>query len=364
MYNKIKPYLDKGLISEQIHPEDSNIRIYNYTQACQYEGAWDEVTTKCRGLIINIETGEHLSNPFPKFFNYEEHIAKGLPVPKEPPFITKKYDGWLGILYWLNGTPRIATRGSFTSVGAVWATEWLQKYINEKSLDREYTYIFEIICPLTKIVVNYDFEGLVLLAKRSLITEEEMPLSSKVPRFKDEPPNYCHIMSDFDMRIAERFSLEGHLHYETLKNDQKENEEGYVLMWPSTGLRLKIKFEEYVRLHKIITGVSAIGIWEMLRDNQSPKFRDVPDEFHDWVKSTVFSLRKSYESIEEKARMEFNHASRWGDVDPGRAMWAEKIKKMTYPAIGFAMLDNKDYSHIIWKMIRPKGQSVFKKDEL
>lgn len=57
------------------------------------------------------------------------------------------------------------------------------------------------------------------------------------------------------------------------------NEEGFVLHYPGTDLRLKIKFPEYVRLHKIVTGVSEIGIWEYMRDGKSMKelIENVPE---------------------------------------------------------------------------------------
>ena len=57
-YEDIKPYIEKGLISEQSHPEDENVRVFNYTHACQYEKAWDKITNQCRGLIMNIKNGD------------------------------------------------------------------------------------------------------------------------------------------------------------------------------------------------------------------------------------------------------------------------------------------------------------------
>ena len=66
---KIKQYVEQGLISENIHPEDENVRIYNYTPEVQFDRKWDDTTIMCRGLILNIKTGEILARPFEKFFN-------------------------------------------------------------------------------------------------------------------------------------------------------------------------------------------------------------------------------------------------------------------------------------------------------
>ena len=77
------------------------------------------MTRKCRGLILNVSTGEVLAQPFPKFFNYQEHITKSRPIPNEPPIVSEKLDGSLGILYQLNIVLYIAMRGSLMSDQAV-----------------------------------------------------------------------------------------------------------------------------------------------------------------------------------------------------------------------------------------------------
>jgi hypothetical protein len=42
------------------------------------------------------------------------------------------------------------------------------------------------------------------------------------------------------------------------------------------------------------------------------------------------------------------------DVSQIRSGFAELAKKYKYPAILFRMYDDKDYSEIIWKIIRPE----------
>jgi len=392
---QLQKYIDDGLISEQVHPENENVCIYNYTQKCQYSQAWDEVTTRCRGLIYDwsvdglpvgtdyyIGQGKQLSNPFPKFFNWEEHIAKGTPIPNEIPVVYEKLDGWLGILYWLDGKPWIATRGSFTSTGAVWATEWFRKNVNwdnpSKPMDRNFTVLFEIISPITKIVLNYDFEGLVVIGIRQI--EKSF-----------EHTNLSHMIDLRDgntMRVASQIKVGETDRFDELKKRETSNEEGFVILFPRENLRLKIKFEEYKRLHKILTNVSPKSIWEAMRDGQSfnEMLKDVPDEFFKWVIDTANSIQDEYNRIEAEAKMEFHTAlanmTRTSEIEildgeeytkedwhfkvrttVTRKEAAEKIKQMTNPSIGFSMLDGKDYSHIIWKLVKPKADVTFKQDE-
>src|SRR3990167_11491344 len=108
-YQEIKTHIDQGLVSEQAHSENPDIRIFNYTQKCQFSKEWNDVTRACRGLILNVKTGEIVANPFPKFFNYGEVDVK---IPVEKPIVIEKMDGSLGILYWIGDRPYVATRGS------------------------------------------------------------------------------------------------------------------------------------------------------------------------------------------------------------------------------------------------------------
>src|SRR3990167_2407750 len=181
-YEQIKPYIEKGLISEQSHPLNENVKIFNYTQRCQFSREWDDITKQCRGLIIDVKSGKILARPFPKFFNYEEHIQNAWPIPSELPIITEKYDGSLGILYWLPGDARpwIATRGSFMSEQAQWATEWFRKNVAHQGIPRSYTHLFEIIYPQNRIVVSYDFEGLILLSIRVTESGGEVKLHETI----------------------------------------------------------------------------------------------------------------------------------------------------------------------------------------
>lgn len=350
-YEKIKPYIEKKLVSEQVHPEDENVRIFNYTPVCQFGKEWDDVTRQCRGLILNVKTGEILARPFPKFFNYQEHTQNGWPIPNEVPIITEKMDGSLGILYELNGKQWIATRGSFMSDQAQWATKWWRENMDNRGAIKGVTSLFEILFPENRIVVSYDFSGLVHLATLSTSTGEQMDIEWS------EPMRTVKTIPSTDV--------------ESLMALDEPNSEGFVIFYPKENIRMKLKFPEYVRLHKILTGVSEIGVWETLREggNFAPLLEKVPDEFYKWVTETRDKLQKQFDLINYEATTQINLISlqmAMEGKDPrtkeGRAFWAAEIKKMTNPAIGFSILSDKDPKEIIWKMIRPHGQHLFKTD--
>ena len=341
-YEQIKPYIEKKLISEQAHPEDNDVRIFNYTQHCQFERAWDDITTQCRGLIMNIKTGEILARPFRKFYNYGEHIDKGESIPEGMPQITEKLDGSLGIMYTLNGKTWIATRGAFMSEQAVWATEWWRDNKGDEPYGNDTTHLFEIIYPANRIIVNYDFEGLVHLA--SLDTKTGLPVDSMMP-----------VKSAMRIRVDD---------FEELLKMDEPNSEGFVVYWPNEDIRMKIKFPEYVRLHKLVTGVSEIAIWEHLKEGKSldDLLDKVPDEFFKWV-----------ESVEKRLRNDF--AKLWGEAMFANEIiptsWDRKDKALKImkhykhiSGVVFSLLDGEDKRAVqqVWKMVRPHGNSQFKND--
>jgi RNA ligase len=129
----------QGFITCRSHPT-SELLIWNYTVKCQYERAWDEVTMQARGLIT-LPNGEIIAKPFKKFLNLDEHQGD---LPLEPFEVYEKYDGSLGIVFFYDGTWQIATRGSFESEQAKEGKKILDT-LDTSVLDKEYTYLFEII---------------------------------------------------------------------------------------------------------------------------------------------------------------------------------------------------------------------------
>jgi RNA ligase len=327
--------IEQKYISVQKHPA-GELYIYNYTPKAQFEKLWDEITLQCRGLILDAG-GAIVARPFPKFFNLEEHALHE--IPHEPFEVYEKMDGSLGILYWLHYQPYIATRGSFDSEQARKATQLLQHRYTDTLpfLQKDKTYLFEIIYPGNRIVVDYgQREELVLLAIIDTQTGQDLPLA------------------DIGFPLVKRY--DGIRDIKALKGLVEDNREGFVLKFES-GFRVKVKFEEYVRLHRILTGVSNKLIWEMLRNNTplDAILEGVPDEFYTWVKQTREKLLAGYQAIEEQCRKDFK-------VLADRKATALYFLSCRYPSILFAMLDGHDYRDAIWKLIKPVYEKPFTTD--
>lgn len=324
--------LEQGLVSINKHPE-LDLYIYNYTQFAQYERVWNEVTLNCRGLILN-GANEVVARPFEKFFNLGEYEHQV--IPDEPFEAFEKMDGSLGIIFYYAGKFHLATRGSFASEQSERGTQILNtKYATVLTkLNPAHTYLVEIIYPENRIVVDYHgMEDLILLAVIETATGKELSLE------------------DVGLPMVKKY--DGVKDLKSIKEIQEDNKEGFVIRFKS-GLRVKVKFEEYVRVHRIVTRVSSISIWEVLKDKKTmDEILDrVPDEFYSWVKTVISELKQEYKAIEDIAKSEFKTL---GD----RKETALYFQTCKYPAILFAMLDNRDYSDIIWKAIRPKFARPF-----
>lgn len=346
--DEVKKRIDNKLITVRKHPF-LDLFIYNYSHKTQYDGLWDQYTERCRGLIMD-GNGHVLNNPFPKFFNLgEKEYTRIENLPLEIPKITEKIDGMLGILYEEVDNVAIATRGTFDSVYAEWATNWLRlKGFKLDDFKNEYTYLFDIVYPGNKILVDYGNRAeLILLAVRSNSSDDELD----------------------HMKEAQRLGLSYAREYSFDKIDDavkyldgcKGTEfEGFVCKYTS-GLRIKIKSQDYKRLHKLLTGVSARDIWLSLRDTGSVDsiIENVPDEFMIWVKKVEMELKASNMRIMNKAsnialdtkklesRVEqFEYATKSTDDEHG-------LRKIV-----LFLLDGKvnKAESAAWQMIKPSGE--------
>jgi RNA ligase len=342
--------LDKRIAEKYINVTKHltlDLYIYNYSHKAQFDNVWDNETEQCRGLIMD-GARNIVARPFKKFRNLSQHTD----LPVEPFTVTEKMDGSLGILYWEGDQPAIATRGSFSSDQAIRATKILRDKFSSNRCEqiflKNYTYLFEIILPENRIVVDYGkTEDLVLLS--IIRTRDGVELT--YPAVK----TFAQVVG-----LSVVKSYDGISDFRTLGENARENSEGYVVRFLS-GLRVKIKFDEYVRLHRLLTNVNAKAIWDLLRNGESltELIERVPDEFFLWVKKTKDGLEKRFSDIERNAKEWYTE---FGETNPsaGRKQFAELAMESPYRGILFAMLDGKDYSHIIWKMIRPEAEKPFR----
>ena len=332
--NLLEKMVEEDLVNATDHPT-LPITIFNYSKFCQFKSEWNEITLQCRGLIMDHDYNI-VAKPFSKFFNLEEEKN----IPNEPYTIYEKLDGSLGILFFYDGW-HMATRGSFTSEQSVRAKKILeQKYYHLiDSLNRDWTYLFEIIYPENRIVLDYgNREDIILLGIYNRITLQEEELK------------------DYGFPYLKPSQYDG-MNFKQLKDLNMQNHEGFVIKFNS-GKRIKIKFEDYVQLHGIITEFSNKKVWEMLRDGKdiNELIEIVPDEFFEKVKSVKEDLEKQFNNIKNKA-IKISEEVKSFKERKEIALHLSKNHKDVM-SIVFGILDNKKIDEHIWRMIQPDFQKI------
>ena len=352
-------YHEEGLLYKQTHPT-LPLTIWNYTEKVQYEGLWDEVTVQCRGLISENTTGTILVRPFKKFFNYEEVVGKDvIPSKGDYVYIQDKMDGSLGILFNYEGEWIMATRGSFTSEQAIKGLEIVKSKYFLDSWFKEYAYLVEIIYPENRIVVNYgNVEKVTFLSivlnegwRWKPTDETELHWSTSTAIFHS-----LGIKKEDIVKTEQHFNFSDEL-YKSLKEKNETNKEGFVLRFQPGNFRMKIKFEEYVRLHKVMTNLSTTAVWEVLSNGGTMDnlLKDVPDEFYQKIQEYVFDLVVRHDNIMK------DYMGYYSDIilkTQDRKSFAEEAKRYSHPSLLFGLLDGKDISPNIWKIIKPEFRKL------
>lgn len=341
MLEKLNQYYEDGLLYKQVHPT-LPLTIWNYSEKVQYENLWDETLLMCRGLVTD-DKGNIVARPFFKFFNIEE----GRYTPTENFEVWEKMDGSLLIVFWYEGKWVVATRGSFTSDQAIKGTELLKKY-NTDIMFRHLTFCFEVLYKNNRIVVDYgDYEGLVLLGT-----------------FDKNGKEYdVEMWGEYGFDVVKKY--DGITDYQQLKEIVKNDQEGFVVKF-SNGDRVKVKGVEYLRLHKIMTNVTTTGVWEYLKNGEDVMeiLKDVPDEFYNKIKTYVRDLKYFYFQISEDAGKRFDGKmyGKYNDKEPitDRKVFAEWVSEQPKHLSGilFRMFDHKNYSEIIWNLIKPEFKKL------
>jgi RNA ligase len=344
----LQQHIEDGAIRAVRHPV-LDITLYNYTAVCQYEARWCDTTRLCRGLVIR-DNGEVVARPFPKFHNYEEHPA-GHEAFSKPFIVTEKLDGSLGILYRSHDGWAIATRGSFTSEQAVKATGILRSSYAGFMPEEGLTYLFEILYPGNRVVVDYgEREDLVLIAVIDTASGRDLDGSFGWPGPKTRAYDLSCEPGDVVASLG-------------LLDDG--NSEGVVLRfdWPSSGphFRVKLKLAEYKRLHKLVTGTSTKTVWEALAlGSDMAELTDrVPDEFHVWLRECIAELRGRYEETDLRVRELFAQVVEEAGIEGDRKGFAEAAVRHAERAYLFRLYDGHSIEAMIWRELKPQYARPF-----
>lgn len=371
--------IQERYILKSTHPE-GGLHIYDYSKSAQYVPGiiYDPEVEVCRGLITDLD-GFVVARPFKKFHNIGMHALTESdsstpgprPLPLDLPFeVFDKMDGSLGILYPYKGGHRVSTRGSFKSSQAIRATEIYQEKYKDQVIPEGQTYLFEIIYPENQIVVSYPFSDLVLLGVIDNVTGEDLPFPASWP---GPVVKSNHFNSFEEVASLHRTDPPG-----------SKNSEGYVIRF-SNGERAKVKFQDYLSLHRIATGTTALAVYSHLAASRMPELdgkkigwmlriadedaaklaeledpighliEAAPDELYAWLSSKINEYNAIIDADYDRHKVKFDELRAvHGD---NRAAMAKAIKssenKDFNQAVLFCFIDGSNPLFPLWRLHKP-----------
>lgn len=341
---ELKLAVDEGRVYARRHPT-LPLTIYNYSDEVAFGGWWNAVTLNCRGLILD-DNFNVVARPWAKFFNVgqrDNEIAWDAPVE-----VTDKLDGSLGILYphrqfeWA-----ISTRGSFESEQALEGTAILHANYRQDfpNFLEDNTYLFEIIYPRNRIVVNYgDTRDLVLLGA----------VNKRYGYYVG--PHEAQSEIQWSGPVAEVFNFDNFT--DALANwPERPGKEGVVVR--SGNKMVKLKQPDYLELHKLVTNASPLNCWRQLKEGHTT-FQIVsrfPDEFQDYIFDMCEPLLEAYsvrfnEILDGFDRVMVGFMSKAEDFNRGG--FARYIKNEPDKRYYFLLLDSREIRDVLWQELRPR----------
>ena len=263
----------------------------------------DGIYRECRSIVIDVKNEEIVLCPYKKFHNLNENEENQIEVVIEKikncnSFeITDKLDGSMqSARYYrdqiiMSGSQAINMKNSWRLQSGYNMLTSQLNYVKMIKENSDYTFIFEYISLKDAHVVNYkkEDEGLYLIGMRNVYTGEQLSYN----KVKEYAIKYNVKMTPILNKT-----------FEEIMNDTKiyksHEMEGYVINLD--GHLIKIKIDDYVEMHKVLSAISSINlIIKHIADNSFDDLLSKVPESYRWrvmkVAEIVFQYIKDMDKL-------------------------------------------------------------------
>ena len=273
----------------------------------RYDGFYRE----CRSVVIDVVNDCIVLCPFRKFFNINEfeetsleNIQKKINDARTVEF-SNKLDGSMQSATWyenkivMAGSQAINPENSWRLQDGYRMIKSNPNYSTMLRACSNYTFIFEYISLKDAHVVKYtkEQEGLYLIGIRCNATGVEFS-------YKD----VLMIADLYDIPTTEIFDKTLDKIMNELDDKTSDEAEGFVIN--IDGYKVKIKYNDYVHIHKALSKLSSINL--IIRSIADDKYDDLlaklPVAYHDNVKNVAAIVINYINSTEEQIREYYNKA--------------------------------------------------------
>jgi len=236
-----------------------------------------QIVREARGLILEDVTFKSVCIPFFKFFNYGETNTDE--INWNTARVQEKLDGSLIKLWFYDDEWRISTNGTIDAKDANLSSnvsEYQNYYdlflvalrgtsIQLHELDRQYTFMFELMSPYNRVVVPHKDIQIRHIGTRCNTTLEEVNVDIGVQK----PKSYSFRSIEECIEIAKELSF---------------TQEGYVVV-DDNWCRIKVKSPAYVVVHHLANNnvITKKRIVDLIRLNEYSEFLVYFPEYKDAV---------------------------------------------------------------------------------
>ena len=228
---------------------------------------------------------------------------------------------------------------------AKWATGWISRF-DLSSLEPGTTYLAEAIYPENRIVVHYSQTGLFLLGAYredgSELTHDDLQATA----------------SAVGWPMAKRHSFSAVSELLALAKELPPSEEGFVLRF-ADGLRLKVKGDEYCRIHRLVSRVTPLAMWEAMQagDDLENLRRQLPEEFWADFDAITETLSRNLNGLLAEVESEAAKVADLSDKELGLKLDTipERVRRFIFPFRKHGNLLEGRTRETIFRAIRPTG---------
>ena len=301
-----------------------------------------KIVRECRGIIITFRDGKYIpvAVPFFKFGNYGESYAPK--INWENAAVVEKIDGSLIKFFYDNEEWHIATNGQIDAFEISINDEGLtfgdlafkalggQEQFSKLTylLDRNFTYMFELVSPITQVVIPYPNTELYYLGARDIITmrEDRLKDNSIMDKFGIKQPKYYATIHDIDECIRNA-------------NEMGKDNEGFVVVDDCYN-RIKVKSPEYLRAAKLNNNnrITIKRVVEMMREEQLDDFIAYCPQHEEMVNKVIGALKE----MEEECAKEWDEVKEFACKEKKEFVSIVKSKKVKWPNYLYWKYSNSD----------------------
>lgn len=309
---------------------DGKYIIFNYNQILSDFS--NEIVQEARGIIIREDNLKIVCFPFLKFFNVDEKNAANIDWSTAK--VQEKIDGSLIKVWFDDGNWHISTNGIIDAFMCPLSNDIKYSNFGELFLEAieyhfegnpNYTYMFELVSPYNKVVIDYPSIKAYHIGTRNNLTGQELDV-------------------DIGYDKPKQFKLRTEKEVKDAAMKLPFNNEGYVVVDKNYN-RVKIKSPAYVNAHRLVNNhtVNKEKILDLILINEQSEFLsyfpeykgifwNIEEKLNNWkiklkkIETNIDNIKKESPNITNKEFALWNKGFSGDDVSFGFQYFKSQVK--------------------------------------